>query len=158
MDVYWGSTVETFRIAVWHDWLALLDLAGQRMCICHLPCRQMKSSQGLDQVSVQSDLSEPCPIFNGMKIVRRSVQRSQKSVFSNVCMFSRARPGWWHTTIVWCAPSPLPEKQTWSATSSGTSTKARPKPVIQALQMHLLRNLVRKLSFFFWASWRKTEN
>lgn len=31
----------------------MLVLAGQRMCICHLPCRQMKSSQGLDQVSIK---------------------------------------------------------------------------------------------------------
>lgn len=68
------------------------------------------------------------------------------SAFSNVCTSSRVRAGWLHTTIVWYAPSPLPEKQTWSATSNVTSTKARPKRAIRALQMHRLRNRVRRLS------------
>ncbi|KAK3516762.1 hypothetical protein QTP70_022545 [Hemibagrus guttatus] len=30
-------------------WKVYVEFEGQRMCICHLPCRQMKSSQGLDQ-------------------------------------------------------------------------------------------------------------
>ncbi|XP_053531705.1 TRMT1-like protein isoform X1 [Ictalurus punctatus] len=30
-------------------WKVYVEFEGQRMCICHLPCRQMKSSQGVDQ-------------------------------------------------------------------------------------------------------------